>query len=131
MPNVTADERAGQRAHGDLEEHGVIRIRKPEGQPFRTDAFSHPPEDVEDGVDVLERELELGTGQYVGILGEDALVEGQADLSREDKIEDGGGRTPGAQQSRHQNVGVDDEAHPRAPLAAPGRRGFRAFSTIS
>jgi hypothetical protein len=98
VPKVAADERAGQGAHRDLEEHGVIRIAKPEGQRLGLDPFSLAPEEVQDGVDVVERKLELGTGEDAGILGEDALVEGQTDLAREDEIEDGGGETPGSQQ---------------------------------
>ena len=89
MPKVSADERAGQGAHGDLEEHGVIRIGKLEGQRLGPDALSLTPQEIEDGVD----------GQDLGVLGEDAFVEGQADPSREDEIEDECGRTPGAQQT--------------------------------
>ena len=120
MPKVAANERAGQGAHGHLEEHGVIRIGKLEGKRLGPDAFSDTPQEVEDGADVLGRKLGLRTGQDVGILGEDAFVEGQADLSREDEIEDGRGGAPGAQQARHQHIGVDDDAHRRARLTAPG-----------
>jgi hypothetical protein len=123
VAKVTADERAGQGAHGDLEEHGVIRIRKPEGQRLGPDAFPLTPQEVEDGVNVLGRKLELRTGKDVGVLGEDAFVEGDADLSREDEIEDGRWGTADTQQSRHQDIGVDDDAHRRA--------GFRVFWTIS
>ena len=50
MPKMTADERAGQGAHGDLEEHGVVRIGKPEAQRLGPDALSLTPQDIEDGM---------------------------------------------------------------------------------